>query len=128
MDVVFDELNVVQPDIFLICDASKIKDKNIQGAPDIIFEIRSPSTEYKDRTTKFQLYQQHGVNTYIIVNSTECFLEVFRLKNGKYNAPDVLGCKHTLDLEHPALSIPLDTIFPKPKPLPQNSGPESSVQ
>ena len=110
-DVVFDAYNVVQPDIFMVCDPTKIGEKNVQGAPDIIFEIRSPSTALKDRTAKFDLYQKHGVKTYIIVLPAEGFLEVYRLENGQYGKPEVLGRDQTLELEPPTISLPLDTIF-----------------
>ena len=41
-DVVIDEMNVVQPDVFVVCDRSKITDANIQGAPDLVIEISPP--------------------------------------------------------------------------------------
>jgi hypothetical protein len=44
-DVVFDETNVVQPDVFVVCDQNKITNANISGAPDLIFEILSPSSK-----------------------------------------------------------------------------------
>jgi len=46
---------VVQPDISVICDPSKIDKKGCKGAPDIVVEILSPSTGYKDETAKFKL-------------------------------------------------------------------------
>jgi len=48
-DVVFDEYNVVQPDVFVVCDGSKITENNIQGTPDLIVEVVSDGTEVKDR-------------------------------------------------------------------------------
>src|SRR6266571_9322844 len=40
-DVVFDGYNVVQPDLLVVCDRSKITEANIQGAPDFVVEILS---------------------------------------------------------------------------------------
>lgn len=122
MDVVLDETDIVQPDLFLVCDLSKVGEKNIKGAPDIVFEIRSPSTALKDRTTKLELYQKHGVKTYIIVDPAG-YLEVFHLENGKYGVPEVRDRNQTLELEHPKLSIPLDNVFERhesPQPGPSN--------
>ncbi|RKX72740.1 MAG: hypothetical protein DRP60_13245 [Spirochaetes bacterium] len=50
-----DEIDtVVQPDMSVICDSSKIMDKGCLGAPDLIIEILSPSTSKKE------LYEKHG--------------------------------------------------------------------
>src|SRR5512138_3388422 len=43
-DVVLDDRNIVQPDMLVVCDPSKVTEKNIQGAPDLVVEILSPST------------------------------------------------------------------------------------
>ena len=58
---------VVQPDICIICDASKIQEHGCVGAPDLIIEITSPSTIKKDLDNKFHLYQECGVKEYWIV-------------------------------------------------------------
>ncbi len=49
-------LNVVQPDITVVCDPSKLDDKGCKGAPDFIAEITSPSTAIKDMKYKLPLY------------------------------------------------------------------------
>jgi Uma2 family endonuclease len=50
--VVFDDENVVQPDMVVVCDPNKLAGANIQGAPDLIIEILSPSTNLRDRREK----------------------------------------------------------------------------
>jgi len=52
---------IVQPDISVICDPSKIVERGCLGTPDLIVEILSPSTSKKDLNEKFQLYEKHGV-------------------------------------------------------------------
>ena len=47
-DVVFDEYNVVQPDVFVVCDREKITENNISGPPELIIEIVSKTSVYKD--------------------------------------------------------------------------------
>ena len=59
---------VVQPDIVVICDRSKITKRGGRGAPDWVIEILSPRTAKKDFETKHRLYERHGVREYWIVD------------------------------------------------------------
>ncbi len=80
---------VVQPDISVFCDRSRLDDKGAGGAPDLIVEILSPSTGYKDQTTKLALYERHGVREFWIVNGDAGWVMVYRLEgDGRYGKPD----------------------------------------
>jgi Uma2 family endonuclease len=68
--------NVVQPDITVICDDTKITDKGCNGAPDMVAEILSPSSSKHDRTTKFRKYQNAGVREYWMIDINEGFVDV----------------------------------------------------
>ena len=87
----FNSINtIVQPDISVICDPEKIIKKGCLGAPDIIFEILSPSTSKKDLNEKFQLYEKNGVKEYWIVDPGNRYVRVFHLQTketeaGKYD-------------------------------------------
>ena len=83
-----DKINtVVQPDICVICDLSKLDKRGCCGAPDMIVEILSPSTLKKDVTEKFDLYEEHGVKEYWIVHPEAQAINVFLLQeNGKYDS------------------------------------------
>lgn len=70
---------VVQPDITLVCDLSRLDDRGYRGAPDMILEILSPSTRRYDRLTKLELYQRAGVKEYWIVNPDEQTAQVYLL-------------------------------------------------
>ena len=59
---------IVQPDISVICDPSKIIKKGRLGVPDPIVEILSPSTSKKDLNEKSGLYEKHGVKEYWVVD------------------------------------------------------------
>ncbi|MDH7555291.1 MAG: Uma2 family endonuclease, partial [Spirochaetota bacterium] len=59
---------VVQPDVVVVCDPEKIEKRGIIGAPDLVVEVLSASTAYKDETEKLNLYERHGVKEYWIVN------------------------------------------------------------
>ena len=77
-------LDVVQPDICVVCDSSKLDDKGCLGAPDIIIEIVSPSSIKHDVETKFSLYQEAGVLEYWIVFPSDKAVQQFILKEEKY--------------------------------------------
>jgi Uma2 family endonuclease len=77
---------VVQPDICVICDLSKIDGRGCCGAPDMIVEILSPSSLKKDVTEKFTLYEESGVSEYWIVHPKDKAVTVFLLQeDGKYD-------------------------------------------
>ena len=77
---------VVQPDICVVCDLSKLDERGCCGAPDMIVEILSPSTFKKDVTEKFDLYEESGVKEYWIVHPKEKAINVYLLQeNGKYD-------------------------------------------
>ncbi len=76
---------VVQPDLCVICDRSKLDDQGCNGAPDWIIEILSPSTSQKDVTEKFDIYQNAGVQEYWIVHPHEATVLVYHLdENNTY--------------------------------------------
>jgi len=76
---------VVQPDIYVVCDLSKLDDRGCLGAPDLIIEIVSPDRVQRDVKEKFALYEEHGVKEYWIVNPNDENINVFALDDkGKY--------------------------------------------
>ena len=79
--------DVVQPDICVVCDLSKLDDKGCLGAPDLIVEVLSPSTFQKDWNEKFYLYEEAGVREYWLVDPKAKTVHTFLLQpNGKYDA------------------------------------------
>lgn len=87
IDVKLNEKNIVQPDNIIVCNKDIIKKKYIDGAPDLIVEILSPSTEQKDRNEKRRLYQKSGVKELWFV-SQDGLIEQFYLKEGQYSLYD----------------------------------------
>ena len=85
-DVLFDDENVVQPDILFVSKdrLDIIGEKNIQGAPDIIVEIISESSAYRDMVQKKKLYARFGVKEYWIVIPEEESIEMYILKEKTY--------------------------------------------
>jgi Uma2 family endonuclease len=75
---------VVQPDICVICDQSKLDEQGCTGSPDLIIEIVSESTAKRDIQEKFELYEENGVLEYWIVRPYENTVQQFYLENDKY--------------------------------------------
>ncbi len=76
---------VVQPDISVICNETKIDQDGCNGAPDLIVEIVSKSSVKRDLHEKFDLYEQCGVKEYWIVHPNDKSLSIFLLnEEGKY--------------------------------------------
>jgi len=70
---------VVQPDLVVYCDSSKLTERGARGAPDLAVEILSPSTSKKDQSDKFELYEKRGVREYWIVDPAGKWLQIYRL-------------------------------------------------
>ncbi len=75
---------VVQPDLFVVCDKSKLTEQGCTGAPDLIVEIISGSTAKKDYNEKFNLYEQNGVKEYWLVDPRVETVETFVLEDNAY--------------------------------------------
>jgi Uma2 family endonuclease len=115
MDVVLDDINVVEPDVFVVCDKSKITEANIKGAPDLVIEVLSPSTSLKDRREKKWLYERHRVKEYIIVSPMDETAERFFLgDDGKFGVPELFGWYESFASKlFPDLLFELRVIFEK---------------
>ena len=74
-----DNKNMVQPDVFVLCDRSKLNRKNIYGAPEFVVEVLSPSTRKKDNFTKLTLYAEAGVKEYWLVDPDKKRILVYNL-------------------------------------------------
>ena len=74
---------VVQPDVAVVCDEDE--GAFLSEPPAIIFEILSPSTAFKDRNTKFTLYEGQGVAYYCLVDTDKNRVEIYVLRDGVYH-------------------------------------------
>ena len=83
-DVVLSDTDVVQPDLLFISKERRhiIGEANIQGAPDLVVEILSPSTARRDWGVKRELYAKHGVKEYWIADPANKMVWVMLLKDG----------------------------------------------
>ncbi|MBX2899674.1 MAG: Uma2 family endonuclease [Cyclobacteriaceae bacterium] len=114
-----DIITVVQPDICVICDPTKIDTRGCLGAPDWVIEILSKHTSAKDLNEKFEVYEEAGVKEYWVVHPGEQTVLVYTLNDGgtyegilkPYVRTDKVQPK-TL----PGLTIDLTEIFELPEP------------
>ena len=83
VDWKIDESTIVQPDNLIICH-KPLHEAYITKAPRVIFEILSKSTAMVDKNLKYELYEQEGVDYYVIVDPEETIAKVYRLKEGRY--------------------------------------------
>jgi len=82
---------VVQPDLAVICDPTRLDDRGCRGAPDWIIEILSPASAAHDQIRKRALYERHGVREYWILHPLDRVLTIYRLgADGSYGRPDVV--------------------------------------
>lgn len=75
---------VVQPDLCVVCDPTKLDEKGCLGAPDLVVEILSPGNSKNEMKHKYTLYQEQGVKEYWIVNPHEQHILIYVLENGEY--------------------------------------------
>ena len=69
-------LTIVQPDLMIVCDTSKLDKKRCNGAPDFIIEIVSPSNTSNDYIQKLYYYKRYGVKEYWIVDPDKQIITV----------------------------------------------------
>lgn len=103
---------VVQPDICVICDPSKIKEQGCFGVPDWIIEILSPHTAKKDLQDKFSLYEESGVREYWIVEPRNQTVEVFVLVKNNYQRVQTYVHEDVVSSSTlKGLKVPLGQVF-----------------
>ncbi|SRR5258706_9376318 len=106
---------VVQPDICVICDESKIDDKGCCGAPDLVVEILSPGNSKKEIKLKHALYEESHVPEYWVIYPEEESIIVFLLnEERKYNGAIAYAADDTIESRAiPGLAVKFNDIFTK---------------
>lgn len=104
--------NIVQLDIAVICDKSKIRRKGCIGAPDLAVEILSPHTTNKDLKIKFGLYEEYGIREYWIIFPQDKVVNIYTLEQGRYGMPKIFTEEESaVSSIFPELIVPLKDIF-----------------
>jgi Uma2 family endonuclease len=116
LDVLFSQFDVVEPDLLFVSDARRqvVTEKNVQGAPDLVIEVTSPSTRRRDEGIKLALYDRCDVVEYWVVDPKAELMRVYRRAGGRLaralelgNTP---GAALTSDV-FPGLSLPMAEVF-----------------
>jgi Uma2 family endonuclease len=102
---------VVQPDLLVVCDRDKLGKGSVNGPPDLVMEIISPSNSYRELFLKFQYYLEAGVREYWVIDSEEKKVQVYIYENGHY-----LGTVYKENAQIsvtvlPGLNIALDSLW-----------------
>ncbi len=114
IDVFLGEYNSLQPDLLFIAKAREeiITDNGVEGAPDLVIEILSPSTMKHDRGSKMKIYRQHQVQEYWIVDSKNQSIEVYQLKDNEYDLASFAVEEGEITSQVlPGLSLAVTSVF-----------------
>ena len=118
-DVVFSDLDVVEPDLLYISRErlDVLTKVHVRGAPDFLIEILSPGTRRTDEITKRKLYERSGVQEYWVVDPELDIVKVYRRADGAFATPLELSAERGEALTTPLLpgwSAPLRELFASP--------------
>jgi len=114
MDVILEPTTVVQPDLIVIANTRRhiVTARAIEGVPNVIVEILSPSSMDRDTYIKRKLYERCGVDEYWIVDPEYGSLEVWRHDGQRYGNRGRFDRAGTLTSpDFPDMSIPLLPLF-----------------
>lgn len=114
VDVLLSEHDIAQPDLVFVSNERRgiLTEKNIQGAPDLVIEILSPSSRRNDEIVKRHRYEQLGVQEYWIVDPQQRTVRVFRRTGEAFASSENLSSGDVLTTPClPRLEIPVGTLF-----------------
>lgn len=107
-----DITTVVQPDICVICDPSKLDEAGCIGAPDIVIEILSKGNNKKELQNKYEVYEESGVEEYWVVSPYEQTLLIYTLINNNYQPSRLFTRGDTIITPIlPGFILELDDVF-----------------
>jgi Uma2 family endonuclease len=118
-DVVFSDVDVVEPDVLYVSRerSGVLKEKHLRGAPDLVVEILSTGTRKTDEVTKRRLYERSDVTEYWIVDPELDAIKVYRRVDGVLARVAELGAEAGDTLTTPLLpgfAVPLAAVFASP--------------
>jgi Uma2 family endonuclease len=117
-DVLFTMFDIVEPDLLFVSDARKhvVTERHVEGSPDLVVEVRSPSTRRRDESVKLKLYDRFDVTEYWMIDPADALVRVYRRLKGRLTLAAELTRSSTAALTSPLLpgcSLPLVRIFAK---------------
>ena len=131
MDVRLSDHDLIQPDLLVVCQESQMHPGHVDGPPDLVIEILSPTTERHDRLRKLNLYARSGVAEYWLVTPHPFLFEVLSNRQGRFEIAGVYSEKDRFQSHRfPQLSLDLMDIhraLPYPQELREPVPPYSTV-
>jgi len=108
-----DVFTVLQPDICVICDKSKLDYRGCIGAPDIVIEILSPGNNKKELLYKYQVYEEFGVKEYWVVSQSDQNILIYTLNDsGKFQPSKIFTLSEKISSSVlPGFELLLDEVF-----------------
>jgi Uma2 family endonuclease len=98
---------VFEPDLLIVCDASKVNAKGIRGAPDFVIEVLSPSTAAYDSIEKTAAYERAGVRELWLIDIGGAKIYRYLRTNIAFAAPEALAAEGRIEL-HLGFALELD--------------------
>jgi Uma2 family endonuclease len=114
IDLILDPTTILQPDLLFVSSAHQhiITERAIEGVPDLVVEILSPTTSRTDRVTKAQIYARHAVPAYWIVDPDQESIEIYLLDGDVFRpAATLQGAIPTVALPFKELEIAARDVF-----------------
>ena len=110
-DVRLDSHTVVQPDVLVVCDPAKLANgRHVDGAPDLVVEVLSPSTEKDDRTEKLDFYRSlPSVMAIVMVWQDQRRAQVVERDGERWIVRDLIG--GGFEVAALGLALSLDEIY-----------------
>jgi Uma2 family endonuclease len=102
---------VVQPDVLVVCDKDKLSKNSVDGAPDLVVEIVSPSNTHSELFLKFQYYLEAGVREYWVIDPETRQVQVHIYENGHYISTIYKDNAHIPVTVLPGLDIALEDLW-----------------
>jgi Uma2 family endonuclease len=105
-------ITVLQPDVCVICDLSKLDKRGCIGAPDIVVEVLSPGNNAKELKKKYDVYEEAGVKEYWVVSPKDQWMRIYTLIDGKYSESSYLLAGDTVTSSVlPGFSLSVTDMF-----------------
>ena len=114
IDLILDPTTILQPDLIFVFSAHQhiITERAIEGIPDLVVEILSPTTSRTDRVTKAQIYARHKVPAYWIVDPDQESIEIYLLEGDVFRpAVTLQGTTPTMAPPFTELEIAARDVF-----------------
>jgi Uma2 family endonuclease len=102
---------VVQPDLLVVCDKDKLSKGSVDGAPDLVVEIVSPSNTHSELFLKYQYYMQAGVREYWTIDPERKKVQVHIYEDGHYISTLYEKNDHVAVTILPGLNIALEELW-----------------